>query len=356
MINQNAILSLNALLEEGIRHQIFESAEASWIVCPPHGTISSAVNVGITTGRLFDIASLTKLFTASVILRLVAQNALKLDDTLDRYISPQAAFPLGKASIEQVLRHQAGFAPWYPFFEAIPPTERGTPKARKTVIDRIISHPPNAAPGEKTLYSDLGYILLAYLIECVVHKPFPDIVSQEVLVPLNLNEMFLNTTDFTDQDPKQDIAPTEYCPWRGRRLQGEVHDDNAWTMGGIGGHAGLFATADGIAQFGAAWLMALQEDSHWLPRTIAREAVHPHPSHRGLGWDFKSPGKSSAGQLYSKDAFGHLGFTGCSIWVDPERRLSTALLTNRVYFGRENDRIRQFRPKFHDQLIRNLGM
>lgn len=135
---------------------------------------------------------------------------------------------------------------------------------------------------------------------------------------------------------------------------GEVHDDNAWSMGGVSGHAGLFATAEDVARLGAAWLKALAS-GEWISKSLAARAVARRPLGRALGWDLKDPGQSSAGTLMGPDSFGHLGFTGCSLWVDPDAGVSVALNTNRVIFGRDNLKIRDFRPRFHDMLVEECG-
>jgi CubicO group peptidase (beta-lactamase class C family) len=146
------------------------------------------------------------------------------------------------------------------------------------------------------------------------------------------------------------IAATEQCPWRGKLLVGEVHDENAWIMGGVSGHAGLFSTAEELVRFGAAWLAALRS-GHWLTRELATRAIERRPSGRGLGGDLKGAKDSSAGTRLGLRTFGHLGFTGCSLWVDPDLELAVCLLTNRVHPTRENEKIREFRPAFHDVVI-----
>jgi CubicO group peptidase (beta-lactamase class C family) len=151
----------------------------------------------------------------------------------------------------------------------------------------------------------------------------------------------------TGADPAPAFARTEQCPWRGRILDGEVHDDNAWAMGGVAGHAGLFSTARDICTFGAAWLASL-DGSGWISRDAAERALTRRPGGRGLGFDAKSPTDSAAGTLCGPRTMGHLGFTGTSIWLDPDRRAVIVLLSNRVHPTRHNEAIRTFRPHFHD--------
>ena len=347
-MSTRTIAAVHDLLRDGARQRVFSEASAAWVVCSnrTHTLFSTCLN---RNSQIFDLASLTKIFTASACLRLFERGMLSLDVPLSRYLPDIAMAPNGSATLEETLRHRAGFVAWYPFFEEIPLHERGRAESQQRIINAIINHPPHTAPGEKTVYSDLGYILLAHVLERITKQPFQKIIRQEVTDPLGLTSIHFRPIGRSGNSAIP-IAPTEDCPWRRRRLEGEVHDDNAWTMGGIAGHAGLFGSAEDVARFGAAWIAA-RKQSTWLTADIAEAATSRHHFDRGLGWDFKSQVASSAGTKLGDAAFGHLGFTGCSLWVDPERQISIALLTNRVFYGRENRRIRTFRPTFHDQLV-----
>jgi serine-type D-Ala-D-Ala carboxypeptidase len=343
---------LKSLIKRGREARVFSEAEAAWISRQTH--ISTSTGLSETPSTLcFDLASLTKLFTAAACLRLAEQGIIDIGAPLSTYLPELGSQTSGRATLEQALRHQAGFAAWHPFFEQIPVAERGSAAAEHIIIEHVFNHPPEALPGEKTEYSDLGYIILPRLIERVTGKGFPDIIQKEIASPLNLKTIHFRPIKAVFPNEDAHIAPTEFCPWRGRILVGEVHDDNAWTMGGVAGHAGLFGSAEDVAKFGAAWLEAL-EGSDWLSRETANAAIRRPSAGRGIGWDFKTPGNSSAGKHISDNAFGHLGFTGCSLWVDPDRALSVALLTNRVCFGRDNIQIRTFRSAFHDLLVQQL--
>jgi CubicO group peptidase (beta-lactamase class C family) len=155
----------------------------------------------------------------------------------------------------------------------------------------------------------------------------------------------------------RDAAPTEYCEWRGRLVRGEVHDENSAAFGGVSGNAGLFGSARGVAVFGRACLDALLGRGDFLPKDMMERALASRgdSSTMRLGWDMKSSKDSSAGRRMSDRAFGHLGFTGTSLWCDPERDLVIVLLTNRVHPSRANERIKGFRPGFHDGIIAALG-
>jgi CubicO group peptidase (beta-lactamase class C family) len=213
-----------------------------------------------------------------------------------------------------------------------------------------------AAAG--SLYSDLGYMLAGETITRAAGVSLDEVVATEVTDPLGIaSEVFYAASlprsaraSFVTR-----VAPTEQCSFRGRVLVGEVHDENCSVFGGIAGHAGLFGQANAVLDFGLAVLDALEGRSTWLDQALIRWAVRPRPGGgHVVGWDTKSAEGSSAGSLFSSRAFGHLGFTGTSFWCDPARALCVVLLTNRVHPTRENIRIREFRPRFHDQVVRLL--
>jgi CubicO group peptidase (beta-lactamase class C family) len=154
------------------------------------------------------------------------------------------------------------------------------------------------------------------------------------------------------------IAPTENCPWRRKILCGEVHDDNAYAIGGVSGHAGLFSSARDIHAFLQRMSQCLEDKDSFLPRDLVREFLTKDDAVSGstfaLGWDTPSPGKSASGSLFSPRTVGHLGFTGCSIWWDLEKSCHVVLLTNRIHPSRKNDKIKEFRPQIHDLIMKAL--
>lgn len=339
------------LLQDGIRNQVFTAAQTSWCIedMPPLTICVGNTQAGpVTENTRFDIASLTKLFAASACLRLISRKRIHLETPLHSLISLSAQFE--GATLSHLLAHEAGFDAWQPLFEAVPIGERATPSSRSRIIHQAVQSPCEHRPGSAAVYSDLGYIVLLEILEKISHRNLREIVRNEVSRPLGLFQTDFRPIAAAPAEAKIDFAPTELCPWRQKRLVGEVHDDNAWSMGGVAAHAGIFSTASALAKFGAAWLKTMR-NSAWLPKEIAELAIQRRPSGRGLGWDLKSETSSSAGAKMSGLSFGHLGYTGCSLWVDPTRNISIALLTNRVYFGRENDKIRSFRPVFHDAVI-----
>ncbi|MCP4601024.1 MAG: beta-lactamase family protein [Proteobacteria bacterium] len=356
---------ITEFLFQGVLADVFSGAQAAWYLHSERqltsayaGTVQSEQRPNIDSRTVFDIASITKVFTASAVLRLVDRGELELETRLDNYLPQLKGRLQGSATLAELLAHEAGYEDWLPLFSQVPVNERGSASAKKTIVESVLAARRSCRFGEEAIYSDLGFIALMHLIEKVTRSPLDTVVAREVTEPLKLESVHFRPVQqpypVTNEDYGRDIAATENCPWRGRVLIGEVHDDNAWAMGGISGHAGLFATAEDLALMGAAWLEALS-GGKWLKKETASQAVCGRPLGRCLGWDVVSPTKSSAGTRFGARSFGHLGFTGCCLWVDPDRGLSVALNTNRVHFGREKTAIRSFRPAFHDHLLELLG-
>ncbi len=252
-------------------------------------------------GTWFDLASLTKvLFTLPEVMRLVEEGRLDLDDPLARHL-PELGWlqpdpPLARVTVRELLGHRSGLPAWVPLY-----TWGGDPKARLLQEAWTLG-----APG----YSDVGYMLLGLLLERLRGRPLGAFPLPEGL---------------TFRPDPQRAAATERCPWRGRLLVGEVHDENAYALGGAAGHAGLFGTLDGVLDRALAWL----EGRELSP--AAMEAVFQEGEGQWfLGWQRKHPGWSG-GSLTSPKAYGHTGFTGTGVWVDPSRGYAWALLTHRVH-------------------------
>ena len=291
---------------------------------------------------IYDLASLTKVvgLTTAVMLA-VSEGRLELDAPVDRYV-PDFVTPGSQfVTIRHLLTHSSGLPAHRRLWE-----EAGD---RAGALGLVKSTPLDTVPGTRTVYSDLGAILLTEALVAAYRTPLDSLLSSRVFGPLRMTRTrFLPPASWLSG-----IAPTERDPWRGRILRGEVHDENAARLGGVSGHAGLFSDAEDLLTFGE-WLLGDRpKDRRTDGPTTAESTVYsikpelkaeflrrqnlPPGSSRALGWDTPSE-NSSAGTLFSPMSFGHTGFTGTSIWVDPTRDLVLVILTNRVHPTRDNNR------------------
>ncbi len=343
---------------------------------------------------LFDLASVSKLFTTTAFLSLVSADRVRLDDPLVQVIPEFGAsgprpldggqdphtkilLPTPDAVRDQtvdptrvtfyhLLTHTSGLAPWRDVFNAagpapLPPDQPDPiPRAERwnRALHALCHYPFVGQPGDHIVrYSDLGLMLLGEATTRLHGElgALDDILREHVFAPLHLASLTFNP--LPNGRHHSTIAPTENDPgWRGRRCWGEVHDENACGVGGVAGHAGLFGTARDVAAFGQAWLdsdprLNIAPD---LRQRAIRELEETDGMRRGLGWMIKAHDDASAGDRFSPDSYGHTGFTGTSLWIDPSRALVVACLTNRVYPGREKLGIHAFRRAVHDTLLEIL--
>jgi serine-type D-Ala-D-Ala carboxypeptidase len=220
----------------------------------------------------------------------------------------------------------------------------------------VMAEPLVREPGKQIEYSDLGFILLGEIMERLTGEALDAFARRDIFAPLAMNSATFNPP----RNLRAQIAPTENdTTYRKRLIRGEVHDENAWAMGGVAGHGGLFSTAADIAAFAQ---MLLNGGMYAHHRLLARATIGQFTarqiigdSARALGWDVPTE-PSSSGHYFSRQSFGHLGFTGTSLWIDPSRRLFVILLTNRVHPTRVNEKIRQVRPALHDAVVEALGL
>lgn len=282
----------------------------------------------------YDLASLTKVVaTLPSVLRLVADGLVGLDDRVGHYFSQAGWFQdpsLADRTVRQLLTHSAGLRAWEPLFARL--------SCRRTALAAVLQAPVTT-PGS-VVYSDLGFMLLGALVERVTGERLDDGARALVFAPLGLER-----TGFGPIDPT-DVAATEDCGWRGKLLVGEVHDENATVWDGVAGHAGVFADARDLAQYAAAWL---RHDTRLAHRELLDQALTPQArgadgSVRGLGWLLPYPEVFSG----AIGGAGHTGFTGTSMWIDPEAGVASVLLTNRVHPSRHAGAgIAAVRRRFH---------
>jgi len=313
----------------------------------------------VAADTLYDLASLTKVVvTTTLSMVLVDEGKLDLDARVHAFFPAFSGPAKELVTIRQLLTHSGGLQWWAPLYKEV--------KGKPAYLGRIVAMDLAYAPGTKSVYSDLGIILLGDILERVGGMPFEAMARTRVFRPLEMMDAQYRPP--ADLLPR--IAPTEDDPWRGRVVRGEVHDENAAALGGVAPHAGLFATASDLAHLAE---MLLDGGSFGGRRIVSRATVELFTeragvpaSSRALGWDTPTdeagerssapgqPGYSSAGSLLSPRSFGHTGFTGTSMWMDPERGLYVILLTNRVHPTRDNDRIREVRARVADAVVRAL--
>lgn len=318
---------------------------------------------------LFDLASVTKLFVVTALMTLVEEGRIGLDSPVatvlpelsgERPVQPyedplqtggfvqivESAPPVdvGQITFRHLITHTAGLPAWRPLFR------QGSPEAaRQMALTTACAYPI----GTTIVYSDIGLILTGMSIERMTNMPLDEAVRARVTAPLGLTQTQYLPASAESKPPN--VAPTEICAWRGRRVAGEVHDENAAGLGGIAGHAGLFSTSAEVARFGQ---MFLDEGAPLLrPETVAemvRLQAEAGAVRRGLGFALWSPDADASSNPLSQHAFGHLGFTGTSLWMDPERELVIALLTNDVYHGRASRGIGTLRVALHRAVVEAL--
>ena len=310
------------------------------------------------TGAIFDLASITKSFTAATVARLVRAGRLAFDTPLQEVLPEARGSATGRASLALLLSHRAGLQAHRTLFA---PLLAGLPVERESALREILNgrRPECAAAppvaGYAPVYSDLGLALVGFALERSEGAALDAIVAREVCAPLELEVGSARQLRARSRDFDTRCMPTETVPFRGGELRGVVHDENAWALSGhaSSGHAGLFGTARGVVGFGVALLDALNGRSDaWLDRASLSALLEVRPGGTLLaGFDGKSADQSSAGTLAGPRSFGHLGFTGTSFWCDPDADRVLVLLTNRVCPTRNNPAIRAARPAVNDALF-----
>lgn len=293
-----------------------------------------------TVDALFDLASLTKLATTALVLSFVKDKVLSLDTPFSKLVPDFRGGRKDDVTLTHVLTHTAGLKWWLPLWKEA--------QSREEAVWRAAQEPLAQDLGTFT-YSDLGYIMLTQGLATIGGEPFADLMRERVLGPVEA----INA-DFGPRLSERCVATEEDTEWRMRRLRGEVHDENAFAFTGTSGHAGLFGTAADVAAIARVFRdgAVIGNDLAALART---EHVKEKNVRRGLGLALRAPDGPMVGRHFSVDAYGHTGFTGTSLWIDPQLDLSVVLLTNRVYFGRGNDDATyRFRIAVHEAVSANL--
>lgn len=325
--------------------------------------------VPLARDTIFDLASLTKVMaTTAALMQLVHDGAVSLDDPVSKHLPPFGERGKDAVTVRHLLTHSSGLKPWRAFHELLLEKERktgqrllGMPEARGFVLDRIYRSSLVHEPGAAAVYGDLDFIVLGALVETVTRAPLDTHCAERLYGPMGLSHtLFVRRTGdeaLPPENVRRRFAATEVCPWRGRVVWGEVHDPNASAMGGVAGHAGLFATADDVHRFGVTLLDAWHgRGDHFAPdvvRTFFTRQHLPENSDWALGWDTPTPGASSSGQHFSPTSVGHLGFTGTSLWIDLDREAVVVMLTNRVHLVAKRSKF-ELRAVVHDLVMESF--
>jgi len=358
--------AIQALLMEGVKTGVYPGAvllvaRKGTIVF--HGTAGNGSMLPkgspIHKDTIFDLASLTKpLATTLAVMKLVSDETVQLDQSLAELLKQRVPTEKEKVTLRHLLSHSAGFPDWKPFYLKLIQYEPGKRKEilRQWILEESLVFPP----GRVCVYSDLGFIILEWVIEKISQSKMHQFLERNFYAPLSLTRTFLCGTESFNRYETAQYAATENCPWRNRLIQGEVHDENAFSVGGYSGHAGLFGTAHEVyslvellrAHYGGERADYIKP--HVVRSFFERQDIGEGTS-RALGWDTPSPG-SSSGKYFSKNSVGHLGFTGTSVWMDLDTDVIVILLTNRVHPTRQNEKIRAFRPVLHDTVMEAAGI
>ncbi|MGF7141619.1 CubicO group peptidase (beta-lactamase class C family) [Anaerotaenia torta] len=335
---------IESFLRESIQKRVFTGAAYAMkrgeevFAVNSIGTLAET-KIPVNRDTLFDMASCTKLFVSLAFLRLMEEGRIALTDQVERYLTSWKGYPTGKITMFELLTHTS-ILPAHILLYRVSSDREGA-------MEAIRNLPPRQSGGVE--YSCLGFIVLGRILEEVTGLSLDRLIDQSVCRPLGME----HTMYCPRQSGYENIMPTQYCQWRDRLLTGEVHDENAFHMGGVSGNAGIFSSITDMCRFAEALSAPGREGSPLLlhKRTLdmmTRNYTKGLNENRGLGWCVKNTPDNTAGEYFSESSFGHTGYTGTSIWIDPENNSYAILLTNRVYYSREVDDIRHVRQVFHN--------
>jgi CubicO group peptidase (beta-lactamase class C family) len=304
----------------------------------------------VTAETIFDLASVSKVVATTAVAMLLCQRGqLNLDQPLGailpEFLSGRSPDDRAREiTIRHLLAHSSGLPPYVEFFR--------TARTAEELLNACMRLQLEDEPGARGYYSDPGFILLGKALEAIAGEPLNTFAHREVFKPLGMA-----VTDYCpSRQMREAIPPTEQdTTFRHRRIQGEVQDENAWVLGGVAGHAGLFSNMPDVLRF-AAEILNSRSERQGLANLFEASIVEifgtrqgPSDSSRALGWDTPSP-DSSSGRHFSSRSIGHLGYSGCSLWIDRDADIAVVLLTNRTWPDRKCQLVRQVRPAFHDAI------
>ncbi len=358
--------AVHRLMQEAVSRGIFPGGvlhvrvRGRDLFCEPYGQADVLAGQAMTRDTVFDLASLTKpLATAPAVLKLVQDGLVRLDGPIGDILPEFQHTDKYDITPAQLLSHTSGLPAHREYFSPLADLPRK--KRRQALLRLLAGQRLENEPGKNQVYSDLGYMILRYVVEAVSHKRLDAFVSDALYTPLGVEGLFFidleNETGSFTGVRRIPFAATEDCQRRRRLIKGMVHDDNAYEAGGIDGQAGLFGTTTAVARFLDVLLNIYRGET--VTDVLSRKTVElmlvPRPdTARTYGFDTPDMEDSSAGSMFSAGSVGHLGFTGVSMWLDVSRDIMVLLFTNRIHPDRNNAKIKKFRPLLHDAVMGEL--
>ncbi len=355
------------LLRRGVGEKAYQAAVLLVARGEENLLHGSAGEAGLSS--IFDIASMTTPLVASLFYLLVQQGTLSSDGKVSEILpvrSPDPGFP--EITFRHLLSHTSGLPAYRRFYRELREAEEkegrrmwGTAEGHDRIVASVLSLPLESPPGTACVYSDLDFLLLGRVIEAASFTTLDRLLRRELAVPLGMHDTgYLPLLRFSECETGR-LMSTGHSEERGREKVGEVDDENAAAMGGVAGHAGVFSTAHDLFLFAREILRARRGEGRVLTRRSANEMTAkvgtPPDCSYTPGWDTPTSGKaggSQAGRHFPEDSIGHLGYAGCSLWIDLSREITAVFLTNRVYYGQENPRLKTLRPAIHDAVMEAL--
>jgi len=356
------------LLDEGAREGAY--AAAAMLVGRGDEVVWERTAGYARPGSVFDVASLTKPLTAALFFVLCQEGHLSLDAPVSSVLPFSPPDPRARGiRFLHLLSHTSGLPGYLPLYETVREAERkagreifGTAEGHDRALAEVLSLPLSRDPGSAWEYSDLGYMLLGRAIEVAGFRSLERLLAEKLAGPLGMRDTGYLPLASGDEDAAGRIVPTGWSEERQREKAGEVDDENAAAMGGVAGHAGVFSTAADLFRFAREVVRARGGEGRILTRSSAlamtTRVSSPPGCPRTAGFDTPTPGEggiSQAGSLAPPDAVGHLGYTGCSLWIDTRRGIVVTLLSNRVVYGGENRKLSALRPRIHDAVWRGMA-
>jgi CubicO group peptidase (beta-lactamase class C family) len=351
---------VDRLMQQAVAQKIFPggvllvSMDGKVVFFDAYGVANLFSRAPLAPATIFDLASLTKpLATTLAVMRLVQLEQIDLQQTLGRLLPEFQGADKAKVKIKHLLYHNSGLPDYRPYYKTLKTLAKNS---RRSALRSLVAAEPLVHPiGKTILYSDLGFMALAWVVERIGQRRLDQFVGEEIYQPLGLNHLFFIANNIPGA--RGPFAATEKCAWRRKVLVGQVHDENAYAVGGIEGHAGLFGSAADIHRLLIELLFAYhgQKHSDLFSKNLLHQFFRRLPgTDKALGFDAPSEKGASCGAIFSQKSVGHLGFTGTSFWMDLERSVVVILLTNRVHPTRNNEQIKNFRPKLHDTVMEVL--